>query len=564
MFIAQQEERLSAFSEVTQGMSARAKAMMEEDIERPFDSKSCVSDVLELLRLMCEGHNVEMQDYLRHQHNQLTTYDLVSEIYLMFEALEPELDTNNVEQAVLVTKTLTELVQGNTSHGNSALLLQTKLVSILERLLQKRSIDGDGNAGLSELRVAALQLLVSLFEDCAEEGRARIFKLLDIKGLTSALTMSYAAANQMDTHVKIAPPATLKLEEDAAYLNYMLLTNLRDWRDRRDGVLPGQVQHVDGLDKDTKVALDETVGAVEIVNALGELERVTFRYPPSCKLLSRAARDRILWGVDRETPGRQLVDFVYTFAPDVYREMGHLAKLEKWETWQTLTWTHTDLYVVDVMFGLAVVQNLCLLARFSAWEMDLVQTEGLFGTAQLVCSGAVFVRHYIHNLYRGWYELLFDKQLLFLTAAAFFAILGLFWSPFFFCFHLLDVVNKSAILQNVFRAVTQNGISLLLTALFGFIVIWIYAVVGYASFPELFIAFDDPTDAAGGDATIDMCPDLFVCWLSAAFSGLRGGDIGSFMVNVQSTDEHYAGLAAFTFVRLAVRNHTLLTRNASR
>ena len=35
--------------------------MLREDIERPFESRANVVDVLELIRLLCEGHRVDVQ-----------------------------------------------------------------------------------------------------------------------------------------------------------------------------------------------------------------------------------------------------------------------------------------------------------------------------------------------------------------------------------------------------------------------------------------------------------------------------------------------------------------------
>ena len=35
--------------------------MLREDIERPFESRANVVDVLELIRLFCEGHRVDVQ-----------------------------------------------------------------------------------------------------------------------------------------------------------------------------------------------------------------------------------------------------------------------------------------------------------------------------------------------------------------------------------------------------------------------------------------------------------------------------------------------------------------------
>lgn len=55
---------------------------------------------------------------------------------------------------------------------------------------------------------------------------------------------------------------------------------------------------------------------------------------------------------------------------------------------------------------------------------------------------------------------------------------------------MLDLINKSGELQNVLRAVTTNGMSILLTALLGVVVIWVYAVVGFAMRAEDFVKDD--------------------------------------------------------------------------
>ena len=117
--------------------------------------------------------------------------------------------------------------------------------------------------------------------------------------------------------------------------------------------------------------------------------------------------------------------------------------------------------------------------------------EYVLGISQLVCSVTVFAMHAMQSAFRGWRDLIKDTELLFLTAAFIAAFCGLFVSPLFFSFHLLDMVNKSEDLQAVFRAVTLNGRSILLTAVFGGCIIWIYAIIGYAFARELFVTDDD-------------------------------------------------------------------------
>ena len=68
----------------------------------------------------------------------------------------------------------------------------------------------------------------------------------------------------------------------------------------------------------------------------------------------------------------------------------------------------------------------------------------------------------------------------FSAATIIFAILGLAVSHYFFAFHLMDIVLRI----NVLQAVTTNAYSLLLTLLFGFLIIYYFSIVGYATFSD--------------------------------------------------------------------------------
>lgn len=121
------------------------------------------------------------------------------------------------------------------------------------------------------------------------------------------------------------------------------------------------------------------------------------------------------------------------------------------------------------------------------------------------------------------YYTMSDTQLLLGASLILSSVLGLTLSPLWFSTHLLDVVNKSADLQNVFMAVTLNGRSIAMTALFGAIIIYLFAVVGYATDGSIFMLGNFP------DPDVPMCTNLLSCFLNALNEGLRSGDIGSFM-----------------------------------
>ena len=55
---------------------------------------------------------------------------------------------------------------------------------------------------------------------------------------------------------------------------------------------------------------EQYVARVEIKNGLGQLERVYFRFPAFCLLLTEESKQEILWGVDRNTPGKQIQELL--------------------------------------------------------------------------------------------------------------------------------------------------------------------------------------------------------------------------------------------------------------
>jgi len=245
---------------------------------------------------------------------------------------------------------------------------------------------------------------------------------------------------------------------------------------------------------------------------------------------------------------------------------------------------------VNGMFILAVVQNVILMVRYSAplgentflgvidLQTSTIVANDMIGFGQCAATIFVFTLYavqdapmHLRQRWRAWREqtgltherlmarisasvlfrcqywlrtlgfLATDGKLGFLIVAFGAAVLGLVYSPLFYSVHLLDIVNKSSDLQSVFKAVTLNGRSILMTAVFGFIVIYIYAIVGFSFGQDLFVAGDYP------DPDIDWCTNLFVCWVSAVTNGLREGDIGKIMEPRSSDDSRYPFLVLYQF-----------------
>jgi hypothetical protein len=135
-------------------------------------------------------------------------------------------------------------------------------------------------------------------------------------------------------------------------------------------------------------------------------------------------------------------------------------------------------------------------------------------------------------------------RLLYYTIYLLFSFLGNLVHPFFFCFHLLDLVARSRLLQQVLRAVTANAHSLALT--FGLIVIclYIYSIFGFAIFRDryklggpLVKTYDyegNPNQTP--DPEYFMCSSLWWCFLSHLSISIRNGGVA-----VGETDPCWGG-----------------------
>ncbi|XP_074650375.1 inositol 1,4,5-trisphosphate-gated calcium channel ITPR3-like [Tubulanus polymorphus] len=92
-----------------------------------------------------------------------------------------------------------------------------------------------------------------------------------------------------------------------------------------------------------------------------------------------------------------------------------------------------------------------------------------------------------------------------------FSIAGTAFSEYFFCFHLLNIVNNNQLLARVISAVTLNGKSLLWVGVLGIVIFYIYALIAFAFFRSLF----NPADNW-------YCKNLFQCSITIIRYGLVG------------------------------------------
>jgi len=119
------------------------------------------------------------------------------------------------------------------------------------------------------------------------------------------------------------------------------------------------------------------------------------------------------------------------------------------------------------------------------------------------------------------------------------ACLG-WWDQFFFAYHLVDIVYGSETLKNVLRAVTFNGIQLLMTAFLCLILLYFYTIIEFTMLRNSFYLPDDFPDVRACDKMLD-------CFLVTVREGLvNGGGMADYL-QPRSVEDKGWFLARFFF-----------------
>ncbi|KAL1510122.1 hypothetical protein AB1Y20_006454 [Prymnesium parvum] len=658
-FYEERADRLRTFEADTANLSPATVAAMRAELEKGFNSRALVVEVMLLLQQTCEGHFQEMQDYLRDQPQEVTDIDLVTEVFHFLLGAEAEVDADNVDQLQQCLITLVEFVQGNASRKNANTLIDAKCIELLSRLIQSDTLSALKNEMQDEVRAQVANLLSAMLEGNNEHVKMRMRGVIDLKAILKICNSYYLGAHMhldnknlstksLLTSLQFEKPADgeeegmtwreraairsarRQMQLDTGFALFLLVLDLASNDDcGEDGLEDEERGLTEALDEEALRFYRSYTAHVEIINAQGKLERVLFPFPTFCHHLTEESKQALLEHVDRDTPGRIVFDF-FDAIDSLHAEMKHLAKLEGLWLWRMLL--RFKPIAVRSIFSLACVVNLLVVAfdvlirndallspagctmqgqvvngatcdfHDKGWQICytvLVIVIRIFGVLQCLAALTVFLLYamqsgpvrqdalwraatglnfaeawerartgifvWLHFIIMSTLYLLHDWKLLFFTVELFASILGLTVSPYFYAFLLLDIVLRDADLQNVFKAITSHGRSILVTAFFGFIVIYFFAIIGMILLnqdihPSFSVVYDDPIPGfEDGDLIqYDYCKDLLTCLVTATSEGLRGGDIGAMMNKRMVSDSYFWFQMLYTFLYWTIMITVLL------
>ncbi|CAI5451931.1 unnamed protein product [Caenorhabditis angaria] len=112
---------------------------------------------------------------------------------------------------------------------------------------------------------------------------------------------------------------------------------------------------------------------------------------------------------------------------------------------------------------------------------------------------------------------------------------GVFISPFFYAFHLIDVVLSFPMLKAILQSVTHNLQQLILTIMMTLVVVYLYTVIAFNFFRKFYVQ-----EAEDGEEPDRKCHNMLTCFIYHFYAGVRaGGGIGDELESPYGDDLEY-------------------------
>lgn len=531
------------------GDSSWGRGSKESSADNPkLSPKIAVMEpVLRFLQLLCENHNLFLQNFLRNQKTK-TNYNLVSKTLLFLDCicgsttgglglLGLYINEHNVSLINQTLETLTEYCQGPchenqnciATHESNGLHIIIALILSDINPLAKTRMDL-----VLELKNNASKLLLAIMESRADsENAERILQNMPKDQLLDVVSSLYHQESVDDDEF---------FEEGAS--------------DSDDGVSPREVghniyilchqlaKHHKGLEEQlTKSSSDklskalshyrDNTAQIEIVRHDRNMEQIVFPIPEICNYLTRETKQRVYNTAERDEQGTKVTDF-FEKCHDMFTEMQWQKKLKSQAVLSTISnymslWSRL-LFLLALMNNLIVaffypypnqvpslnshlngllwVGLLIMLAIVVSFQQKIIMyllglvsitrlifsvgpepTLWLLGSANVLLKGIHLVSLMGNKgtFAKRLEQQVTDGELLYHVLYLVFCVLGLSVHPFCYSILLFDVVYREETLLNVIRSVTRNGWSIVLTAALALILVYLFSIIGYMFFKNDFV-----------------------------------------------------------------------------
>eukprot|EP00501_MAST-03F_sp_TOSAG23-6_P000398 GSMAST32.ASY1.ANO1.410.1 assembled CDS len=489
-------------------------------------------ELLEMLRLLMEGHYTKNQDILREQPNNKTVVNIFSIVMEYSARLGSNINESNMEVLAQIMDFLVESVQGPCYENQKYLACNTNLLDLCNRLIHYilSMYERKMTEKSQETYGSIILLLLGLLE-------GRTDKIIH-NAILGALNM-----NNIFAHLKLMREETLFIE------NSKISTDETD--ERKDNVLEcasdvGSLLlmlkdfntewfqvHVEG----SRVWswLNTKMSSVEIF-WIGKLHRVFFASPELYDHVVKVSQDWVVENVERTNAETKLRGFL-DMSVGLYTEMHHLSNMSKWGMHHIFSGGNLNL-AKEISYYLALCINLILLLSYQygdLWGLTDSRVETLIqmlGIIQMCASFFIFLLFVAVKVPPEFEKLdniilvLLKTPVLYYLWYAVMAALGVAGNYFFFTLHLLDVVVRDSTTRAVLMAVVHPRLQLLMTLRLMMFVLFIFTMINFQAWPESW--------------KNNECEYLWTCYIAMSNLGVRaGGGVGDIIESYEVTDSRW-------------------------
>ncbi|XP_015483570.1 inositol 1,4,5-trisphosphate receptor type 2 isoform X1 [Parus major] len=529
------------------GSGADAANAEEKSVEEAIMSPAIaiMQPILRFLQLLCENHNRELQNFLRHQNNK-TNYNLVCETLQFLDCicgsttgglglLGLYINERNVALVNQTLESLTEYCQGPCHENQTCIAThESNGIDIIIALILN-DINPLGKYCMDlvlQLKNNASKLLLAIMESRQDsENAERILFNMRPRELVDVMKNAYNQGLECDHEEENGDDGISP--KDVGHNIYILAHQLACHNKTLQQMLkPGS--DPDEGDEALRFYAKHTA-QIEIVRHDRTMEKIVFPVPNICEFLTRESKSRVFNTTERDEQGSKVNDF-FQQTEDLYNEMKWQKKIRNNPA---LFWfsRHISLWG-SISFNLAVFINLavalfypfgddgdegtlsplfsvllwiavafCTAMLFfiskpvgirpflvsvilrSIYTIGLGPTLILLGAANL-CNKIVFLVSFVGNrgtFTRGYRAVIMDMAFLYHVAYVLVCMLGLCVHEFFYSFLLFDLVYREETLLNVIKSVTRNGRSIILTAVLALILVYLFSIIGFLFLKDDFI-----------------------------------------------------------------------------
>uniref|UniRef100_A0A8B9K9X4 Inositol 1,4,5-trisphosphate receptor n=1 Tax=Astyanax mexicanus TaxID=7994 RepID=A0A8B9K9X4_ASTMX len=552
--------------------------------------------ILRFLQLLCENHNRDLQNFLRCQNNK-NNYNLVCETLQFLDCicgsttgglglLGLYINQHNVALINQTIESLTEYCQGPCHDNQNCIAThESNGIDIIIALILN-DINPLGRKRMDlvlELKNNASKLLLAIMESRHDsENAERILYNMRPKELVEVIKKAYQQGEADFDEEEENGEDHAASPRNVGHNIYILAHQLSRHNKELQLLLKpsGEDQAVECYTKHT--------AQIEIVRQDRTMEQIVFPVPHICSFLTSESKLRVYYSTERDEQGSKINDF-FLRADDLYNEMRWQKKLR---AQPVLYWCSRNMsFWSNVSFNLAVLINVlvaffypldsvrdstlepslslllwvCVLGSLGfvvllpspnavrilvissvlrlGFSLGLQHMLSLLGAFN-VCNKIVFLLSFVGNrgtFTRGYRAMVMDREFLFHLLYLLICTLGLCGHVFFYSLLLFDLVNREETLLNVIKSVTRNGRSIVLTAVLGLILVYLFSIVGYIFFKDDFIlevnripnrninvcVFGMLCPFVCADDVERACDSLWMCMITVLSHGLRsGGGVG--------------------------------------